>query len=93
LAVDEGHRDDYLRQLREIRQGKKAELDKVKDTLSRLKLEDDAQVLLTAEQNTVLQDAGVIDVVAVANLQEERDKLNAEIDAIQALSAAVRTLT
>lgn len=92
MAIDEGQRDDYLRELKNAIQKRREQLAVVKEKLQHAKLEDDAQVGLTAGENQLLADAGIVDLTSVIELTAKRDELQLLIAAIQKLADAVRAL-
>lgn len=92
MAVDQGQRDDYLRTLKDAILSRRERLARVKEKLKLVKMEDDAEALLSPAQRTLLSDAGVTRPETAAALTTERDNLTTLIDAMVALSDAVRTL-
>jgi hypothetical protein len=92
VAVDEGLRDQTLRRLRDAIQERRGELGRTRELLQLARLEDDAQAVLDPAVNVLLVDAGIVDQLDVTELQAVRDRLAAEVDAIQALADAVRAL-
>jgi hypothetical protein len=92
VAVDEGQRDLYLRRLRDALTQRREKIAQVRERLQLARLEDDAQALLTPTQNVVLNEGKLVDQDDASVLAAERDRLAAEIDALQALAAAVRGL-
>jgi hypothetical protein len=92
MPVDEGQRDLYLRRLKGALEQRREAVGRVRERLQIARLEDDAQALISAAENVVLNDAGLVDQDDVSVLAAERDRLMAEIDALQALAQAVRSL-
>jgi hypothetical protein len=92
VAVDEGQRDLDLRRLRDALTQRREKIAQVRERLQLARLEDDAQALLTPTQNVVLNEGKLVDQDDASVLAAERDRLAAEIDALQALAAAVRGL-
>jgi hypothetical protein len=92
VAVDEGQRDLYLRRLKDALEQRREEIGRVRERLQIARLEDDAQALISPAENVVLNDAGLVDLDDVSVLTAERDRLAAEIGALQALAGAVRSL-
>jgi hypothetical protein len=92
VAVDEGQRDLYLRRLKDALEQRREEIGRVRERLQIARLEDDAQALISPADNVVLNDAGLVDLDDVSVLTAERDRLAAEIGALQALAGAVRSL-
>ena len=92
MPVDEGLRDLYLRRLKGALEQRRDDLGRTRERLQIARLEDDAQALIVAAQNVILNEAGLVDADDVSVLTAERDRLLAEIDALQALAQAVRSL-
>ena len=92
MPVDEGLRDLYLRRLKGALEQRRDDLGRIRERLQIARLEDDAQALIVAAQNVILNEAGLVDADDVSVLTAERDRLLAEIDALQALAQAVRSL-
>jgi hypothetical protein len=92
VAVDEGQRDLYLRRLKDALEQRREEIGRVRERLQIARLEDDAQALISPADNVVLNEAGLVDLDDVSVLTAERDRLAAEIGALQALAGAVRSL-
>jgi hypothetical protein len=92
VAVDEGQRDLYLRRLKDALEQRREEIGRVRERLQIARLEDDAQALISPADNVVLNEAGLVDQDDVSVLTAERDRLAAEIGALQALAGAVRSL-
>jgi hypothetical protein len=93
VAVDEGLRDTYLRSLRKQIEERRQELGKAREMLRCAQIEDQAQELLTPADLQVLIDAGILDSTPVTEARDRRDKLVAEVQALQNLMDAVRGLT
>lgn len=90
MAVDEGVRDAYLTALRGERERLRGEIDQLRVTIERAKLEDQAQAVLPAEQQTILRDAGLLDAEDVTILTARRQELTLQRQALIALINAVQ---
>jgi prefoldin subunit 5 len=90
--TDEGVRDLYLKRLREQIEERRSRLEPLRESKKVVQLEDAAQVSLTAEQNTLLADAGIVDKGDLSAITAEIDRLRTEIEAIQALMDAIRAV-
>lgn len=92
MATQAEIRDQYLKRLRDEIQRRKEELDRLRGRLRLARLEDDAQATLTPEDVAILRSAALIDKDDASMVQASISDLQTQIDALQRLIDAARTV-